>query len=70
MAKDRFKIPLKCDTCGRQAIALAEEQDGPAYLKDSSTRITSLPDGFKVVDQPSRMASVDIFCTECDMSAV
>lgn len=70
MARDRFQIRLKCPACGRQGLAQAEEQDGPAYLRDSSTRITSLPDGFKIVNQPSMKASVDLFCEQCEVSAV
>jgi len=71
MSKDRFNIPLECPNCGKTATARAEEEDGWAYLKGNrSTSITTLPPGFKIVDQKSRMASVDLFCIDCDVSAI
>lgn len=71
MATDRFDIPLKCPKCGKTAAAHAEEEDGWAYVKgNSATTITSLPKGFKIMKQKSKMASVDIFCVDCDVSAI
>lgn len=37
---------------------------------DTETEITFLPAGFKIIEQKSRMASVDLFCIDCDTSAV
>jgi hypothetical protein len=71
MATDRFDISLKCPKCGRVGIARAEEEDGWAYVKgNTATTITDLPDGFRIVRQQSRVASVDIFCGDCNVSAV
>ncbi|QGA56872.1 hypothetical protein [Brucella sp. 2280] len=71
MAKDRFKIKLKCPDCGKEGLASAWEEDGWAYVKgDRDTTISDLPDGFKIVSQKSRMASVDLFCSDCNISAV
>ena len=71
MSKDRFKIDLKCPSCARSGVASAEEEDGWSYVKgNKDTYIFDLPNGFKIVDKPSRMASVDIFCAQCDVSAI
>ena len=71
MAKDRFKIRLECPNCGRDGIADAVEEDGYSYVfGNKGTTIDSLPDGFKIVNQPSKAGSVDIFCYGCDISAV
>jgi len=71
MAKDRFKIPLTCPKCGKTAIADAWENDGWAYMRGKrDTHIENVPEGFKVVKRKSRMATVDLFCTECDISAI
>jgi hypothetical protein len=63
-SRDKFVINLHC-------IAQANEADGIVYLKgDRATSISDLPDGFKIVQQPSKMGSVDIFCQKCDISAI
>jgi hypothetical protein len=70
-SRDRFNIKLACPSCGSTGVAKAEEADGIVYLKgDRETSITDLPSGFKVVDQPSKMASVDIFCVDCNVSTI
>lgn len=71
MAKDKFKIKLACPKCGAVGIAEAVEEDGWAYMRGNhDTEIKHLPDGFRIVDQQSRMASVNIYCSACDVSAV
>jgi len=71
MAKDRFSIPLKCPSCGAFGTAHAEEEDGWRYLRgNTATTITELPEGFKIIPQRSGMASVDIFCEKCHVSAI
>ena len=70
-SRDRFSIKLECPSCGRAGVAQASEADGIVYLKgDRATTITHLPEGFRIVDQASKMASVDIFCEMCNVSAV
>ena len=70
-SRDKFDIKLSCPSCGRAGVAKASEADGIVYLKgDRDTSITDLPDGFKIVPQPSRMVSVDIFCDTCNVSAI
>ena len=71
MAKDKFNIPLDCPSCGKTGTATAEEEDGWAYIKGNKrTSITHLPDGFRIVHRKSRMASVDLYCVDCNVSAV
>lgn len=71
MSKDRFSIPLKCPSCGASGTAQAEEADGYRYMRGhTGTTITELPGGFKIVPQRSSMASVDIYCDKCDVSAI
>lgn len=71
MAKGRFKIPLECPSCGRAGTTIAEEEEGWAYLKDNTaTVIIDLAEGFKIVRQKSKMASVDLFCVDCEVSAI
>jgi hypothetical protein len=70
-SRDKFVINLHCPSCGKDGIAQANEADGIVYLKgDRATSISDLPDGFKIVQQPSKMGSVDIFCQKCDISAI
>jgi len=71
MAKDRFEAQLKCPKCGREGVAKLEEEDGWSFMKgDQTTKVKQLPNGFKVVDQPSRMGSVDLHCKDCSVSAI
>jgi hypothetical protein len=68
---DKFDIKLLCPICGHEGVARASEADGIAYLKgDKATSIDHLPEGFKIVFQRNKMASVDIFCAKCDISAI
>ncbi|PHZ84765.1 hypothetical protein [Paremcibacter congregatus] len=71
MAKDRFKLKLKCPSCGLAGMADAEEEEGWAYLKGKTARrITHKPDGFKDVEDNKKPGGIDIVCTQCGESAL
>ena len=66
MAKDPFTAKLTCPGCGRT---------GEAYLLaaddlDHKTTVESVPEGFKVIEQPSDIGTVDLYCADCDLSAL
>jgi hypothetical protein len=65
-ARDHFKAYLKCPRCGLTGVASLAELDEPSQ----TTMVEQLPRGFKVVNQPSNFASIDLFCERCDVSAI
>lgn len=65
-ARDHFKAYLKCPRCGLAGVANLAELDEPGR----TTMVEQLPRGFKVVNQPSNLASIDLFCERCDVSAI
>lgn len=70
-ARDRFTAKLECPVCYKTGEARLSEEDGWSYLRGNrSTDVDFLPEGFKVVDRPSKMGQVDIFCLECNVSAI
>jgi hypothetical protein len=69
-ARDRFSAPLECPKCGRSGKVQFSELDGYSYMSDRSTTVDDLPEGFKVVQKPSGWGTVDIFCEQCDVSAL
>ena len=68
MAKDRFKIPLKCPKCGRTGEASCEQEDGWAYVKgDHSTSVTSVTPGFTRVNKGGCWGEdINFVCDECN----
>jgi hypothetical protein len=69
-ARDRFKAYLQCPACGRTGVADLSEFDGYTYRPGDPTTVDHLPKGFKIVNQKSGLASVDLFCERCDVSAI
>lgn len=70
-ARDRFRAQLKCPKCGREGEVHFSELDGYSYaFGNKDTSVESLPEGFKVVNQRTGIASVDIYCATCDVSAL
>jgi len=70
-ARDKFVANLKCPSCGRTGVAKLSELDGYSYaFGDKSTTVEFLPEGFKIVDQKSSLASIDLYCDQCDVSAI
>jgi hypothetical protein len=46
------------------------ELDGYLVKPGQPTMLEQRPRGFKVVNQPSSLASFDLFCERCDVSAI
>ncbi len=68
MSKDRFNIKLKCPMKNEMQ---SRRRRGMGLAKgNKDTYISDLPNRFKIVDHKSRMASVDIFCLDCNVSAI
>ncbi len=67
MAKDRFKIPLECPTCGKSGEAHCEQEDGWAFVKgDHSTHVTSVTSGFSRVNKKSNWGDdINFVCDDC-----
>ncbi|SED14137.1 hypothetical protein SAMN05444164_3832 [Bradyrhizobium erythrophlei] len=65
-ARGHFKAYLKCPRCGLSGVANLAELDEPCQ----TTMVEQLPRGFKVVNQPTNLASIDLFCERCDVSAI
>jgi hypothetical protein len=71
MSDDNFSAGLDCPKCHRKGTVGLSEADGWAYMRgEQTTRVRSLPDGFKVVKQASHMGSIDIYCADCNVSAL
>ncbi|GIQ78439.1 hypothetical protein BraRD5C2_68900 [Bradyrhizobium sp. RD5-C2] len=68
--RDSFKAYLRCPTCGRTGIADLSELDGYSYRPGETTMVEHLPRGFKIINRPSGLASIDLFCEKCDVSAI
>jgi hypothetical protein len=68
--RDHFKAYLKCPRCGLTGVANLAGLDGNSDEPDKPTMLEQLPRGFKVVNQPSSLASFDLFCERCDVSAI
>ena len=67
MAKDRFKIPLKCPKCSKKGEASCEQEDGWAWVKgNDSTTVTNVTSGFSRVKKKSSWGEdVNFVCDEC-----
>jgi len=69
-ARDRFSAKLDCPKCKRTGEAALSQEDGWSYSSgDMSTRVDSMPDGFKAARGPAHSGGLDIFCASCDVSA-
>ncbi len=68
--RDHFKAYLKCPRCGLTGVANLAELDGYLVKPGQPTMLEQRPRGFKVVNQPSSLASFDLFCERCDVSAI
>ena len=67
MAKDKFKIPLQCPTCGKSGEANCWQEDGWAFVKgNTATTVTNVTEGFSRVDKPSFWGKdINFFCDDC-----
>ncbi len=46
-ARDRWTITIRCPKCGSTGEVELSQADGWAFMKDQSTSIDHVPDGFK-----------------------
>jgi hypothetical protein len=70
-AKDTFSAKLLCPQCGRAGRASLWEFDGSAFTyKNQKTFVSELSEGFKEVQQRSNAGSIDLFCAQCNVSAI
>ena len=61
-AKDRWDIEFKCPECGKIGKADLSQEDGWAFMRDQSTSVDSVSDGFsyRLVDnRPKFFCSID-----------
>ncbi len=65
---NRFRGYLKCPGCGRAAVAGLSKCDNSR--PNDAINIDYLPKGFKVVNQKSCVADVDLVCEKCGVSAI
>lgn len=64
-ARDRFGATLKCPVCGRFGRARLSQLDGFSYLRDKSTSIDEIPEGFTSIEGRCYYASdLDIVCVD------
>lgn len=63
-ARDRWTVDLKCPICGRTGKAELSQADGWSFMKDQSTSVDSLSDGFVEREQDGRPA---FFCGKDDV---
>ena len=70
-SRDNFSAKLRCPECGREGIAKMSEEDGYRYMRDQTTVVESVSEGFRQVDAPSRIrADLDFQCVDHPVSAV
>lgn len=62
MARERYKTPLKCPTCGRTGQAGMSDKKSTMIEADYDTQVDGVPEGFKIVGR-------DVFCEKCNLSA-
>jgi hypothetical protein len=67
---NRFRGYLKCPGCGRVAVAGLSKCDGHTNRPDDPINVDYLPKGFKVVNQKSCVANIDLVCEKCGVSAI
>lgn len=48
-ARDRFTHDLKCPQCGKTGVAEVSQADGWSFMRDDSTTVDDMPDGFRDV---------------------
>ena len=67
MAKDRFKIPLKCPECGKEGEANCEQEDGWAFMKGNHfTQVNKVTSGFSRVNEKSGWSEdINFICNDC-----
>jgi len=72
VAKDRFKIPLKCPKCGKSGEADCEQADGWIFVKgDHSTHVTEITLGFSRVNKKSYWGDdINFTCDDCGKLSV
>jgi hypothetical protein len=69
-AVDHFKAYLRCPQGGLTGIADLSELNGYSYGPGDPTMVERLPRGFKIVNQKSGLATIDLFCEKCGVSAI
>lgn len=70
-SRDRFGANLRCPKCGHTGEVKFSEAEGFAYLRGNrETTVEALSDGFKIVEEKTWLATVDIYCEKCDVSAL
>jgi hypothetical protein len=65
LVKNGFLVKLRCPACGRRGEACLSLASGYACLRDPSTKVESISDGFKAVPGKSLAADdMDLVCSK------
>ena len=69
-ARDRFTSDLECPRCGRTGTVHLSQEDGWAWLNNSSTTIEDMPDGFRA-ERKSGVGKLEFdlefYCIDCNV---
>ncbi len=67
---DKVRVRLLCPECGRQGEAIFIEQNDHAYAAGFTEVHVRLPEGFERVDRPTTRWGFDVWCEDCNGSAL
>jgi hypothetical protein len=72
MAREKYTVPLKCPTCGREGRANMSDRKSYIIEKDYGTTVDAVPDGIQVAETTlDRDRKYDVVCVDHrDVSAL
>ena len=65
-ARDRFTSNLECPECGKTGTAHLSQADGWSYMRDRSTSVDDLPEGFRA-KRVEGIPDLEFYCIACDV---
>lgn len=60
--RDRRTISIKCPKCGNAGEVEVSQEDGWAFMRDQSTSVDRMPNGFSVKNDGGSAASMSFTC--------
>ena len=63
-ARDRWTIAIRCPACGKTGDVEVSQEDGWSYMRNQSTTIDRMPEGFSVKRTDDSAASMTFLCNK------
>ncbi len=67
-ARDRMTENVSCKQCGTEGLAKFSQEDGWSFMRDQSTRVDFLPDGFSYSGGSGIQYPVRFFVPNADLT--